>query len=609
MAIFGFYGVPAGAVAAADLDIYGNRSAGREGFRTPTDKGQGISTVWAPSLASESGVTVAVQGRPRLRNGSTSITPHPNPAFALLHAYRTSGEDFLADVLDNFALAIIDANANRVILAIDRMGMERLAYHVAGKTVYFSTSAIEIAQCPGIQCSVRRQAIFDYLMVHMVPAPQTIFEGIEKLRAATCLTIDAQGARLRRYWNPTFVDRGQENFEELSSALHTSLADAVVRCQPDDRTGAFLSGGLDSTTVVGKLAQVTKRSPRTFSIGFGVQEYNELEYARIAARHFNVESVEYDLVPGDIIDAIPRVAAAYDEPFGNSSAVPTYACARVAAQHGITHLLAGDGGDEIFGGNKRYAQQKVFELYRTIPDNIRLSVIEPLSDKLSSDSKLTLLRKFKSYVDQARIPMPDRLEYWNFMYRSDMKLLFADDFRESVDHGAPLRNMRSVYKEAPTDNLLHQMLFYDWQYTLADNDLRKVNTMCELAGVRVSYPMLDSDVVEMSVRIPADSKIRGQSLRAFFKRSMSNFLPREILEKTKHGFGLPFGVWLKTEPLLADFVYGLLNDLKSRRIVRGSFIDQLIDEHRSGHPSYFGYAIWDLALLEAWFQAHNLSLQ
>ena len=152
------------------------------------------------------------------------------------------------------------------------------------------------------------------------------------------------------------------------------------------------------------------------------------------------------------------------------------------------------------------------------------------------------------------------------------------------------------------------MLFYDWQFTLSDNDLRKVDTMCELAGVRVSFPMLDSDVVDVSLRTPANLKMHGRELRSFFKRSMSGFLPVEILGKQKHGFGLPFGVWLKTDTGLRDLIYGLLTQLKSRRIIKREFIDQLIDDHRAGHPSYFGYAIWDLAMLEAWFATHQVSL-
>ncbi len=148
------------------------------------------------------------------------------------------------------------------------------------------------------------------------------------------------------------------------------------------------------------------------------------------------------------------------------------------------------------------------------------------------------------------------------------------------------------------------MLFYDWHFTLADNDLRKVGTMCALAGVKVSYPMLDPRVVDLSLRVPSRIKMEGSELRSFYKKAMRNFLPREILEKSKHGFGLPFGVWLKTDPRLADLIFSLLSDFKSRRIVRAEFLDQLIREQRAGDASYFGYAIWDLAMLEAWLKAH-----
>jgi asparagine synthase (glutamine-hydrolysing) len=168
--------------------------------------------------------------------------------------------------------------------------------------------------------------------------------------------------------------------------------------------------------------------------------------------------------------------------------------------------------------------------------------------------------------------------------------------------------MASVYESVGEASLLNKMLAYDWQHTLADNDLRKVGTMCDLAGVKVSYPLLDPDIVELSLRVPSHVKMRNKELRTFYKYAMREFLPAEILSKTKHGFGLPFGVWMKTHKPLADTVFGFLSALKTRRIVRPEFIDRLIAEQRGGDPGYFGYAVWDLTLLEAWLQAHTKSV-
>jgi asparagine synthase (glutamine-hydrolysing) len=231
-------------------------------------------------------------------------------------------------------------------------------------------------------------------------------------------------------------------------------------------------------------------------------------------------------------------------------------------------------------------------------------VLEPLSRRIAAESRVVPLRKFRSYVDQARIPLPERLESWNLVYRTGPEAMLEPDFRHSIDPRAPFAAMEEVYRASPATTLLDRMQFFDWQYTLSDNDLRKVGVMCRAAGVRVAFPMLDARVIDCALRVPARDKLHGLELRTFYKRAMQGFLPPEIIAKRKHGFGLPFGDWLKTHGGLSACVLGLLSELKRRHIVRAGFIDGLIDGHRTGHASYFGYAIWDLAMLEAWLQRH-----
>jgi asparagine synthase (glutamine-hydrolysing) len=341
-------------------------------------------------------------------------------------------------------------------------------------------------------------------------------------------------------------------------------------------------------------------------MGFGVDSYDELGYARIASQHFNTRSHEHHVTAEDIIDAFPKIAAIYDEPFGNSSAVPTYVCARTAAEHGVTHLLAGDGGDELFGGNDRYVRQRVFEVYFRIPAALRTGLIEPTARRIHPDSSVAPLRKLRSYVDQARVRLPERLETWNLVYREGPAKLLHPDFHAAIDPRAPLRLMDEVFNEIPGASLLNRMLFYDWHYTLSDNDLRKVGAMCELAGVRVSYPMLDANVIDLSLRVPSDVKIKGVELRSFYKKAMADFLPEQIIRKQKHGFGLPFGVWLKTHGRLAELIRSHLDSLRRRHIVSAAFIDEIVEGHRTGDASFFGYPIWDMAMLDAWLTAHDV---
>jgi asparagine synthase (glutamine-hydrolysing) len=569
------------------------------GFAGPPPDVTGRATS-APHLQRTEGITVALSGGPVWLAGREA----ERPAEAVLGAYRASGDALLRDLTGRFALAIVDEPRRRALLALDRMGIERLAYGTRGDTLVFGHSAAEVARSLAPSPSLRPQALFDFLLLHMVPAPQTVFEGVHKLRPGTCARFDSGRLAVERYWQPDFTHDRSAPFEPLRDELLAALRHGVAACRPDAETGAFLSGGLDSSTVAGMLGEVSGRPPRTFSIGFGVDEFNELDYARIAARRFRAEPHEYDVTADDVVDAFLRIAAAFDEPFGNSSALPSYFCARLAREHGVNHLLAGDGGDELFGGNERYARQKVFEAWWRLPGVLRNGIVGPFAARIDPASRITPLRKLRSYVDQASIRLPERLESWNFMYRTDLGAMLEPGFRASIDTRAPLEAMAEVYAEAPTENLLQQLLFYDWHYTLADSDLRKVGEMCALAGVAVSYPMLDPRVIDVSLQVPPEMLLKGFELRHFYKLALRGFLPDEILAKKKHGFGLPFGVWLKTHTRLGELVYGLLGDLKGRGIVRPAFIDQVIAEHRAGHPGYYGYAIWDLAMLEAWLDAN-----
>jgi len=549
-------------------------------------------------LATAEDVSVAVDGNPSIsREGPADA----DVAASVAEAYRRYGRDALGRISGNFAVAIVDHRKDAVLLAIDRMGIEQMSFCASGGGLAFDSSLRGLARRVGTT-KLRAQSLFDYLLLHVVPAPATAFEGLEKLRPGTYVWFEKGRVNVDRYWRPEFFE-GRADFAELKAELRGRLEGAVRACAPDDATGAFLSGGLDSSSVAGMLSKV-RRAPSSFSIAFGVESYNEIEYARIASRHFGLKSYEYDVTPSDIVAAIPQLAAAFDEPFGNSSAVPTLFCARLAAENGVRHLLAGDGGDEIFGGNERYVRQKVFERYFLLPRFLRAGLIEPAARRIAANSAVMPLRKLRSYIDQASIPLPERLETWNYAYRADLRSMLEPDFLAAIDARAPLREMTETYAASGPCSLLNRMLHYDWYYTLAYNDLRKVGTACDLAGVRVSYPMLDTAMIDLSLRVPTAMKIEGSELRSFYKRAMADFLPSEILTKPKHGFGLPFGQWLKTHGPLAELVYGHLTNLKRRGIVRSQFIDDLVASHKTGHASFFGYPIWDLVMLEAWLDRH-----
>ncbi len=557
----------------------------------------------APIACSAEGATLALKGSVRLGDRPVSST---DVARSILDAYRQSGAAFVRKLRGPFALAIHEPKAEKALIAIDRMGIERLAWAVHEGILAFGTSAEEVAgRLPGAP-RLDSQAMFDFMLSHMIPGPRTIFEGVNKLMPGTVIEFVSGKAMEMRYWQPDFQRPASANIDRLRESVRPALAEAIRLTQPGENSGSFLSGGLDSSTVTGLLTQVEKSSANAFSVGFGVAEYDEMEFADAASAHFGCRHFKYEVTADDIVGAIPKIAATYDEPFGNSSAVPTYFCARLAKDNGIDHLLAGDGGDEIFGGNERYIRHRIFETYSRIPVVLRTSVLEPMADALDPENSWLPFRKFSSYVRQARIPLPERFESWNLIYREGPEQVFNGDFLKTIDPAAPLRHMEDVWNSCPSNDLLDKMLWYDWKFTLADNDIRKVSTMSELAGVKVSYPMLEEAFVDLSIRVPSREKISGHELRTFFKNAVRDFLPPKIIEKQKHGFGLPFGQWLKTHKALQDLVYSSLDSLAGRGgLFNSEFLERVAAEHRDGHASYYGYAIWDLVMLEQWFQHHT----
>lgn len=552
------------------------------------------------TCSSEHGI-LALKGEVRL--GDTRIIT-ADEARLILEAYRRLGAAVLSDLRGPFALVMVLPAQKKALLAIDRIGIERLTWAQHDGLLAVGSSAEDVARQLSGTPQLEPQAIFDFMLGHMVPSPQTAFRGVQKLGPGTAIEFDDAQTREFRYWQPSFERPTGIDINSLRDSVRPALLRAIQLAQPDAMTGAFLSGGLDSSTVTGLLTQANEASANAFSVGFGVAEYDEMEFANAASEHFGCRLFKYEVTPDDIVDAIPKIAATYDEPFGNSSAVPTYYCARLAKQHGITHLLAGDGGDEIFGGNERYVRHRIFEIYLKIPRALRSLCFEPLANWLDPEESWLPFRKFSSYVRQAKIPLPERFESWNLIHREGPDRVFSPAFLAKVDPDAPLRRMAEVWNSCPSDDLLDRMLWYDWKFTLADNDLRKVSMMSELAGIKVSYPMLEEDFVDLSIRVPSSEKITRHELRTFFRDAVREFLPAKIIEKQKHGFGLPFGQWLKTHKALQELVYGSLDSLKARGLFNPDFLESVVAEHREGHASYYGYAIWDLVMLEQWFQHH-----
>ena len=519
----------------------------------------------------------------------------------LLSRWIRGGDDIAGIVRGRFAIIAIDLERGKTLLATDRFGSIPIHFSFENGRISFSDRANNVPTSSAAE--IDPQALFRYLYFHCVPAPGTIFRGISRLRPGEKATATRHGAATRFYWTPTFEETDRP-FNDLKEEFLGILRSTIRReTEHGGPIGSFLSGGTDSSTVTGLLRETTGQPVRAYSIGFQAEGYDEMAYARTAARHFGAEHRTYYVTPEDLVRSIPEIAAYFDQPFGNSSALPSLYCARLASGDGIRKILAGDGGDELFGGNSRYAKQKVFDLYRHVPGLLRSGLIEPLLLRGALPDLIPPFRKARSYVLQAKVPMPARLETYNLLDRLGTDSLLTNDFLRMIDEKGPASEQAETYARVRDASLLNRMLAYDWHYTLADSDLPKVCGATAMAGIDVSFPLLDDDLLDFSMRLRSDLKLKGMRLRYFFKRALIGFLPQEILQKSKHGFGLPFGVWLVQHEGLQKTAKDALGSLGDRGFIQPEYLPTL-ERHAHEFPGYYGEIIWILMILEYWLRSH-----
>ncbi len=510
----------------------------------------------------------------------------------------------VSTVHGDFAIGLREPGGSAFI-AVDRFSVQSLCYRIVDGQLHFAQRADDLSDAG---TPIDPQAIFDYLYFHVIPSPRTIFKGISRLPPGHCALFENGTLTVAPYWTPSFEEQRVASFDALKDEFRQLLQEAVATQLDGGKAGCFLSGGTDSSTVAGMIAPASGRQAATYSIGFDAQGYDEMEFARIAARHFKTEHHEYYVTPDDLVRSIPAVAAHFDQPFGNSSALPAYYCAKMAHEDGVGKLLAGDGGDEFFGGNSRYAKQRVFGWYGHVPAALQKSVMEPLLGTRAAAS-FPLTRKAGSYVEQARVPMPDRMQMYNLVMRLGPSEVLTPGMMAQIDTGLPLQSQRVVWQSAPGCSQLNRELAFDWRYTLAESDLPKVQGATALAGVGVGFPLLDDRLLAFSLKLPTEYKLKGLQLRWFFKEALRGFLPEQIIAKKKQGFGLPFGVWANRTPALKALAKESLESLAERGVVRADFVQSLLTQRLPEHPGYFGEMVWILMMLEQWLRKHAPSFK
>ncbi len=507
-----------------------------------------------------------------------------------------------------FALAIIDAERGEVLLAVDRFATENLFYVATADGIAFASRAADLADHPQVQRRFKLQSLYNSLYFHCLPGPDAGYVGMARLLPGHYLRWHNGQWDTAAFWAPTFLSANESEAPALATALRSALQAGVVRSLPEDAPACFLSGGLDSSTVAGYCGQARPRDTVAYTIGFEAEGYDEMAYAQAAAQHFGLRHERYYVTPADVISALPTIVGQFDAPFGNASAIPTYYCAKLAASRGHSTILAGDGGDELFGGNERYAKQLVFERYQHLPRLLRWGLMEPLARGLPDFLRRGLIGKTASYIRQAATPLPDRLMAYNLLNFITPDSFLAPDVLGQCDQHEPLQRLRDLYQAPAGTSTLNRLLKLDWLITLADSDLPKVSRMCALAGIEVAFPMLDEEVVTIANRLRPEWKLGANELRPFYRSTFANFLPSGTLNKSKQGFGLPFGVWLHQQPGLQAFAQEQLEYLENIGLIQPAFRANFFTQRLSEHPAFFGTLAWVLMSLALWLRQARVTL-
>ncbi|MEY3202107.1 MAG: hypothetical protein RIR70_1657 [Pseudomonadota bacterium] len=587
--------------AVAEPLLEGTPQTGFHGAFNPREAtlGQAQSLSKCEGAASDARHWVLTRGRPYFMDKEARAEARlRGEAYGWLRLIARHGTRFIEHVGGDYALAVIDLHTATLTLFTDRFAQHPIFYREEAGGLRFSSRAADLGQ------GISNQAIFNYFHGHVIGAPDSVYDNVRALPAGSRLEFSSQGITLNRYWQPAFEPLHRVSTPSLAKRFRQLLRAAVERSMEGTHTGCFLSGGTDSSTLAGMLSRITGARVKTYSIGFDVEGYDELDFAQTAAAHFDCAHHAHTMRAAELLDLMPQLARAMDQPFGNSSLAPTTQCATLARQHGTTHLLAGDGGDELFGGNTRYAQT-LREEKRASLARLAQPSLAGLAQRIPTAWSSRALRA----VTRLAAPLPDRLWRHNLLTQIGVPEIFTPEFLSDTDTDYPHQRLAAVWAANQHGALIDTLLAYDWQITLADNDLPKVCLAGELADVAVRFPMLDERVVDFSLSLAPALKVRGMSLRRFFKYALTGFLPQKILRKKKHGFGLPFGPWLLSNPALHDFAKAALHSLGQRGVVQPRFINELLTTRLSEHPGYYGELVWLGVMLEMWLQAHQPAWQ
>jgi asparagine synthase (glutamine-hydrolysing) len=497
----------------------------------------------------------------------------------ILHLYEQHGDDFVTRLNGMFGFALWDARRKRLLVGRDRLGIKPIYLWQDGRRIAFASEAKALLTLSGVSAAIDPGALQSYLALGYVPSPQSMFRGIRKLPPASLLAIEGRTSEERRYWRvPSDVDRSlsaQDWIERVRERLAKSVQMQMVSDVP---IGAFLSGGIDSSAVVAHMSKASDTPIKTYSIGFGGGSaeafYNELPYARRVAELFGTDHHEIIVKP-DVVALLPRLLWHLDEPIADTAFITTYLVSEFARRQ-VTVILSGVGGDELFGGYRRYLGNHYQGYFDRLPRGVRRAA-SALSGVLPSDRHSPLLnamRLAKGFLATASLPFEERYRSYVQCFSDDLAAELTRDRREME-----CDPLGSAFLVAQSDDDLNRMLTVDAETQLPDDLLLLTDKMSMAVSLECRVPLLDHEVVELAARIPQDIKIRGGRLKHVLKAALADVLPQEILERKKRGFGTPMGAWLKGD--LAPLVRDVLSEdaITARGLFRPAAVARLIAEH------------------------------
>lgn len=522
---------------------------------------------------------------------------------AVVHLYDEYGFDCLHHLRGMFAVAIWDEADKSLFLARDRVGKKPLLYsHQKNGDLVFGSEFQAVLKHPSISRDVDNEAIDSYLSYLCVPAPQTAFKQIRKLEPGHWMRWKDGTVETKRYWQPDFSKKikitENEAIEETTRILRESTRMRLISEVP---LGAFLSGGVDSSTVVALMAQESSQPVKTFSIGFEEADFSELKYAKRVAEHVGAEYNEFIVRP-NALDVLPTLVEHYGEPYADSSAIPTYYVAKETRKH-VTVALNGDGGDESFAGYERYAAMGIAEAYNRVPSSLRKIFVEaPVSLLPTSELKRSRFRDAKRFLEAANLPRTERYFRWMSTFNRDIKReLYTADFATAVSGQNASGLLDRWLAAANGTGTLDATLLTD-QMTYLPNDLLvKVDIATMANSLEARSPFLDHKLIEFAASLPENLKMQRFETKSLLKKVAARLLPRDVIYRRKMGFGVPMGKWMRGE--MKDFVQSVLLSERSlkRGIVKPDIIERYVNEHLLAKRDH-SFQIWTLLMLELWFQ-------